>query len=149
VSGSVQHCSIINVAISQLLTARQTSFAIGLSYRIASAEFIIIPPPIGSAEYCVEHVCVCVCVCLSVRERAIWLHPCCGLHPLTGVSGDSAAQMPYRLSRRGAQQLLSPSGRSGRTVLLQEGRWCGLVISAADNNIRWQKFRCRGASCLE
>ena len=62
-SGSVQYCSIINVAISQLLTARQTSFAVRLSYRIASAEFIIIPPPIGSAEYCVEHVCVCVFVC--------------------------------------------------------------------------------------
>ena len=68
-SGSVQHCSRINVAIRQLLTARQTSFAVRLSYRIASAEFIIIPPPIGSAEYCVEHVCVCVCVCLSVRDH--------------------------------------------------------------------------------
>ena len=41
---------------------------------------------------------------------------------VTGVSGDSAAQMPYRLLRRGAQQLLSPSGRPGRTLLLQEGR---------------------------
>ena len=59
----------------------------------------------------------------STYERAIWLHPCCGLHPLTGVSGDSAAQMPYWLSRRGAQQLLSPNGRPGRTLLLQEGRW--------------------------
>ena len=58
----------------------------------------------------------------STYERAIWLLPCCGLHPLTGVSGDSAAQMPYRLSRRGAQQLLSPTGRPGRTLLLQEGR---------------------------
>ena len=42
--------------------------------------------------------------------------------PLTGASGDSAAQMPYRLSRRGAQQLLSPNERPGRTLLLQEGR---------------------------
>jgi len=49
----------------------------------------------------------------------------CDLAPFvlrTGVSRDSAAQMPYRLSRRGAQQLLSPSGRPGRTLLLQEGR---------------------------
>ena len=45
----------------------------------------------------------------STYEHAIWLHPCCGLHPLTEVSGDSAAQMPYRLSRRGAQLLLSPN----------------------------------------
>jgi len=36
----------------------------------------------------------------STYERAIWLLPCCGLHPLTGVSGESAAQMPYRLSRK-------------------------------------------------
>ena len=48
--------------------------------------------------------------------------PLDGLHPLTGVSGDTAAQKPYRLSRRGAQQLLSPSGRPGGTLLLQEGR---------------------------
>ena len=33
----------------------------------------------------------------------------------------------------GAQQLLSPSGRPGRTLLLQEGRWCGLATSAADH----------------
>jgi len=65
---NIQHCSIINVAISQLLTARQTSFAVRLSYRIDSAEFIIIPPPIGSAEYCVEHVCVCVCVFVCPRS---------------------------------------------------------------------------------
>ena len=58
----------------------------------------------------------------SIYERATWLLPCCGLHRLTGVSGDSAAQMPYRLSRRGTQQLLSPNGRPGRTLLLQEGR---------------------------
>ena len=69
----------------------------------------------------------------STYERAIWLLPCCGLHPLTGVSGESAAQMPYRLSRRGAQQLLSPSGRPGTTLLLQEGRRCGLATSAADH----------------
>ena len=69
----------------------------------------------------------------STYEHAICLLPCCGLHPLTGVSGDSAAQMPYRLSRRGAQQLLSPNGRPGRTLLLQEGRRCGLATSAADH----------------
>ena len=72
----------------------------------------------------------------STYERAIWLLPCCGLQRLTGVSGDSAAQMPYRLSRRGAQQLLSPSGRPGRTLMLQEGRWCGLATSAADHALR-------------
>ena len=27
------------------------------------------PPPIGSAEYCDERVCLCLCVCLSVREH--------------------------------------------------------------------------------
>ena len=35
----------------------------------------------------------------------------------------ACAQMPYWLSRRGAQQLLSPNGRPGRTLLLQEGWW--------------------------
>ena len=38
------------------------------------------------------------------------------------VSGDSAAEMPYQLSRRGTQQVLSPSGRPGRSLLLQDGR---------------------------
>ena len=73
--------------------------------------------------------CVSVCVHVSLRDRlsvclsvCVSACACCGLQRLTGVSGDSAAQMPYRLSRRGAQQVLSPSGRPGRTLLLQEGR---------------------------
>ena len=67
---------------------------------------------------------------LKINQRA------CDLAPFvlrTGVSRDSAAQMPYRLSRRGAQQLLSPSGRPGRTLSLQEKRRCGLATPAADH----------------
>ena len=130
-SGSVQHCSIINVAISQLLTARQTSFTVGLSYRIASAEFIIIPPPIGSAEYCVEHVCVCVCVCLStiispelqVRPSPIFVHVTYGRGPvLLWRRSDTLCLWSYDLMALyksvcyyyNNNYFLSPPARSGR-----------------------------------